>query len=142
MQLPHRLGIRSSNFLTAVLILLYLSVLFSLAMLPVPGWLKIGLAIATIRSGYVALRSSVLQVDPASVQELLLKTDGTLEGLLVGGQRFEATVGKHSTVLPWLVVMQLEHASSRGGHALMLLPDSLPPEDFRLLLSWLRWKVT
>jgi hypothetical protein len=141
MQLPLRLGIRPSRVLTGILVLLYVMGLFALMALNMPGWSKIGLAVAAIWSGLIAVRHHGLGADPASVRELLLKADGTLEGLRADGQRFEAKVVRHSTVLPWLVVMQLEHLASNRRLAMTLLPDSLSPQEFRQLLTWMRWQV-
>ncbi|MFA7270112.1 MAG: protein YgfX [Sterolibacterium sp.] len=142
MRLPHRLVLRSSRYLAIVLVLLHLAALASLLPLDFPAWLKLALVATIGVSVGAAVRRHALLLATASIRELVLKSDGAVEGLRQGGSRFDASVSGQTTVLPWLIVMLLELPDSRRLLPLLILPDSLPAEDGRILRAWLRWKLT
>lgn len=142
MLLPHRLVLRSSRYLAIALVLLHLAALCSLLPLDFPAWIKLALVAAIGVSVGIAVRRHALLLAAASVRELILKNDGAVEGLRHDGSRFDASVSGQTTVLPWLIVMLLELPGSRRLHPLLILPDSLPAEDRRILRAWLRWKLT
>jgi len=102
------------------------------------------LALATIivMSICIAIRRHALLLAAASIRELVLKTDGTVEALRNDGGRIDAKVTMQSTVLPCLIVMLLELPGRRRLNSLVILPDSLPVEERRILRIWLRWKLT
>jgi hypothetical protein len=120
---------------------MHLSVLLSLIPLPLPLGFRLMLSALIAISGIASLRRHALRVDDTSIYELLLKANGTVEALLVNGTRFEAGISRHSTVLPWLIIMLLEREGARHVQSLLILPDVLPPEDLRILRAWLRWKL-
>jgi len=140
MFLPHRLEIRSSPCLAMVLAVLHLAALVSLVSLLIPVWLKLALAVVIGVSVGISVRRHALLRAAFSVRELVLKADGAVEGLWNGGRRFDARISGQTTVLPWLIVMLIELPDSRRLHPLLILPDSLPAEDGRVLRAWLRWK--
>ena len=142
MLLQHRLVLRSSRYLAIALVLLHLAALASLLPLDFPAWLKLALVAAIGVSVGISVRRHALLIAAASLHELVLKSDGAVEGLRHGGSRLDASVSAQTTVLPWLVVMLLELPDSRRLHPLLILPDSLPAEDGRILRAWLRWKLT
>lgn len=141
MLLPHRLEFRASRLLALALALLHLCALGSLLPLQISLWLKFALAVPIALSLCAAVRRHALHLSPSSVREILLKADGTVEGCRRDGGRFEATVSGQTTVLPWLIVMLLEHPHSRQLQPVVILPDALPEEDGRILRTWLRWKT-
>ena len=57
------------------------------------------------------------------------------------GEWFDATVSGQSTVLPWLIVILIDDPGSRRKQPLIILPDSLPPDERCVLRAWLRWKL-
>jgi hypothetical protein len=142
MLLPHRLEIRSSHYLALVLALLHLAALGSLLSLQIPVWLKLALTVAIVASLGVSIRRHALLQEAASISGLVLKGDGTVEGLRRDGGRFDARVSGHTTDLSLLIVILLELPESRRLCPLVFLPDSLPLEDARVLRAWLRWKLT
>lgn len=73
------------------------------------------------------------------VSRLILHADGSLELMRDKGLAEAASVHPHSTVTSLLVVLLLETA--RGLETLVVLPDTLGPEDFRMLRLWLRWRA-
>jgi len=64
------------------------------------------------------------------------KADGSLEVRRDDEWR-PLELAPSSTVLPLLTVLHFKEADARRH--LVILPDSLPPEDFRRLRVWLRW---
>lgn len=56
------------------------------------------------------------------------------------GESFvEAELQGAATVHPWLTVVRMVVGSRKVS--LALLPDSMPPEDYRRLRVWLRWRA-
>ena len=109
MLLPHRLVLHSSRYLAMVLFLLHLAALASLLPLPFSLWLKLALAAVIAVSVCISIRRHALLFAASSIRELVLKADGTVEGMRNDGGRFDARVSGQSTVLPWLIVMLLNH---------------------------------
>lgn len=86
----------------------------------------------------LALGGSLLWHARQTTPPLVLrgKADGSLE------RRSDDTwlrveLSASSTVLPRLTVLHIKEQGSRRH--LVILPDSLPAEDFRRLRVWLRW---
>lgn len=125
-----------------VLAMMHLTALASLTPLLLALWLKLALAALIVVSAFVLIRRHALIIEPSSIRELVLKEDGSVEGMRKDGSQFEAGVSARSTVLPRLIVMLLVFPGSRRIHPLVILPDSLPPEEGRILRAWLRWKLT
>lgn len=142
MLLPHRLVIRSSCCLALILALLHLAALGSLLPLDIPVWLKWALAASVAASFAASIRRHALHLAASSVRELVLKADGSIEGLRYDGVRFDAGVSAQTTVLPLLIVILLEIPGVRRLHPLVILPDALTAEDWRTLRAWLCWKVS
>lgn len=142
MLLPHRLEFCTSSYLALMLALLHLAALASLLPLQAPAWLKLALAAALIASLGISIRRHALLMAVSSIRELILKADGEVEGLLNDGRRFDARVSGQTTISPWLIVVLLESPGSRRMRPLVILPDSLPEEDGRVLRTWLRWKAS
>jgi toxin CptA len=44
-------------------------------------------------------------------------------------------------VSPWLTVLRYRLPGQRWSQSLVILPDSLPADDFRRLRVWLKWKA-
>lgn len=128
--LPLVVGIAPSRQLRAALGMLHLlaAVAVLLADLP-PPWQA---------AAIVALGASLLSHWRRTAPPLVLrgKADGTLE-LRRDGEWLPVELAASSTVLPVLTVLHLKTGESRRH--VVVLPDSLPPEDFRRLRVWLRW---
>lgn len=141
MLLPHRLGLRSSPYLALVLVLLHLAALGGLVPLNIHVWLKLALASTIMASLRMSIRRHALLLTTSSIRELVLKDDGSVEVRRNDGGQFEASVSGQTAVLPWLIVMLLLLPGSLRLQPLLILPDSLPEEDGRILRTWLRWKL-
>jgi hypothetical protein len=65
--------------------------------------------------------------------ELALRQGETWQPLA----RFEAPL-----VLPGLALLRYQAGADKGAESRVILPDCLPPEDFRRLRVWLKWLGT
>lgn len=76
---------------------------------------------------------------PAPDVRLRGDREGKLE-IWQGEKWGEARLAESSVVLPGCTVMRLGFENRRRQHSLVVLPDSLPAEDYRRLRVWLRWR--
>ena len=141
MLLPLRLCLKPSRLLAMLLGLMLLAALGSLVPLDLPLWSRLIAAGAAMLSVVTGIRRHAFLSSVRSIRELTLKADGTVEVAGAGLRFFPAVVSPQSTVFPWLVVLLLEVPDSRSLLPVVILRDSLPPDEFRLLRSWLRWMV-
>jgi hypothetical protein len=141
MQFPRRLVLKPSPSLALLLALMLLAALGSLVPLDIPLWMKLaGAGAAAISSG-TAMRRHAFLAAKGATRELILHEDGTVEAARADPDIISAGVSSQSTVFPWLVVLLLEVPGSRTLFPVLILRDSLSPEEFRVLQAWLRWKA-
>ncbi len=105
-------------------------------LITIPWWLKLVLLAAILAS---AGQQLFRLTGSRRIRCLILKDDGHLEFSRVDGSGGEARIHPQTTVTPFLVILLFR--ASQGSEALVLLPDALSAEDFRLLRLWLRWCV-
>ena len=105
-------------------------------LVPIHFWIKLALLMLVLASAWGNLRR---QHGPKSIVSLSLRGDGQLEFSRRDGTRGEARVHPHTTVTAQLVVLLLRQAGR--SEVLVLMPDALASEDFRLLRLWLRWRT-
>ena len=134
MQLPVTLSLRRSRRLAALLAAAHVLAAAAVLSLSLPWWLKIVLLTAILGSIW---RSLIRLRGPGRICRLTLREDGRLEFSRVDGSCGVASVHPQTTVTAFLCVLLLR-AQARV-EALVLLPDALAAEDFRLLRLWLRW---
>lgn len=101
-------------------------------------WKLLALA-ALMLAGVASFRQLRLRLRVAG--SLRLHTDGTLQlgrrpEELAQAERYRPLPGP--TVHPWLTVLRWRDAEGRQ-QSLLVLPDSMPEDDFRRLRIWLRW---
>lgn len=142
MLLPHRLELHASRYLAVALGLLHLAALASLVPLPLSAPTKLLMAAAIALSSAVSVYRHALRQSASSIRVLFLNDDGTIRGERNDGSWFEAKVAGQSTVFQWMVVMLIDLPGGHRFQPLIILPDSLPAGDGRILRAWLRWKLT
>ena len=76
---------------------------------------------------------------PSGIVGLRLVAGDRLECLRAGGDCVAATVLADSTVFSRLIVLRLRVGEEARVVRLVLLPDQMPGEQFRVLRLWLRW---
>lgn len=86
--------------------------------------------------------SAWLLARPRKIIGLRLSKGQGLECWFAGGERIAADILPDTTVFSRLVVLRLLCEGETAARSVALLPDSLSPEDFRLLRLWLRWQAT
>ena len=105
-------------------------------LVPIQLWIEVALLILILASAW---RNLVRQRGPKSIVGLSLRGDGRLEFSRRDGTHGEAGIHPHTTVTAQFAVLLLCQAGR--SEVLVLLPDALAREDFRLLRLWLRWRT-
>ena len=77
---------------------------------------------------------------PSRFRELRLCAADRLECLLIDGDRPALEVQPESTVFSQLIVLRLRIGETKRLSSLVLLPDQMSAEHYRLLRLWLRWR--
>jgi hypothetical protein len=103
-------------------------------------WLSIGLSTAAVVSLAVTLRYHALRSAAGALTALELRQDGSVAVQDQQGRWSEARVLGSSFVSPVLTILNLKVAGARLRRSVVVAPDSLPPDDFRRLRVWLRWR--
>ena len=102
-------------------------------LVPINWYVRGALLSALVFSLWRALR-------PCEILSLKLSVGEGLSCCLDNGARIKATVLPESTVFVWLVVLRLRIDETDSGiRTLILLPDQMSREEFRMLRLWLRW---
>jgi hypothetical protein len=140
MRLPRLIPLRSSRRLRAFLLLLHLAALAVSMTLPVPWLVRALLALA--------LGISLWRSWPESLPALLiLREDGFLEWRDAPAEEGVVQTIDPSTVVMRLGVVLYDHPLTELGldkctlRRTLLLPDNLPPGEFRVLRMWLRGRA-
>lgn len=102
------------------------------------GWAALPLTVQCL--GLLALAGHLLWRRLPGERRLRCGDDGQLA--VASGDTWQSvTLCPDSQVLPWLIVLRYRPAQARYARTLPILGDSLPPEDFRRLRVWLRWRA-
>ena len=132
MQFPIVIGLHRSILLSILLVLMHAVAAACLVVLPWPWLLRGVLLLAVCCSLGYALRSP-------GIVGLRLAARDRLECLRANGDHVSATVLADSTVFSRLIVLRLRVGEEARVSSLVLLPDQMPAEQFRVLRLWLRW---
>jgi toxin CptA len=135
-----RLKLRPSWRLAALLLVLHGAALGALWLLTFPLWARLSVIAALVASLVHALRDRALLLGGAAVVELDCGEDGALGFVQRDGTCLDAEVLPASAVHAGAVLLRVRAAGERRARSIVVLADSLEPEDFRLLRVWLRWR--
>ena len=132
MQFPIVIGLHRSILLSILLVLMHAAAAACLVVLPWP-WILRGVFLLLVGGslGYSLRRPKIVG--------LRLAARDRFECLLADGDRVAATVLADSTVFAQLIVLRLRIGEEVRVSSLVLLPDQMPAEQFRVLRLWLRW---
>lgn len=132
MQFPIVIGLHRSFLLLFFLVLMHAAAAVCLVALPW-SWLWRGVSLLALACSLGhALR-------PSRIVGLRLAARDRLECLCAGGDYAAATVLGDSTVFSRLIVLRLRIGSEARISSIVLLPDQMPADRYRLLRLWLRW---
>ena len=133
MQFPIVIELRRSRLLVFLLVLLHgLAAGCALALpwsWPLRGVLLLAVGVSL---GYV--------LRPSPILDLRLCAPDRLDCLLADGNRQALELHPDSTVFSQLIVLRLRVGEAKRVSGLVLLPDQMSAEQFRLLRLWLRWR--
>jgi hypothetical protein len=129
---PLHVDLRRSRCLSFLMVLLHAVAGGCLWVLPWPLAARCGLLATVGLSAWQALR-------PSTIVGLRLGEGGELALLGAAGEPVSVTVQADSTVFSQLIVLRVRDEEHGRLRSLVLLPDSMRAEHFRLLRLWLRW---
>lgn len=105
-----------------------------------PTALAVGVTVAILALGGLAITRDALRLWPASVTALALGADGTGTVTLRSGHTETVRLGREATVVPFAVVLSLEGAGRRR-YGVVVTRDACSEVEFRHLRVFLRWRV-
>jgi hypothetical protein len=133
-QFPITIELRRSRLLVVLLVLAHGLAAGCLVVLPW-AWLLCGLLLLAVGVSLAcALRRS-------PILGLRLCAPDRLDCLLADGNRLALEVQPDSTVFSRLIVLRLRLGEAKRVSSLVLLPDQMSAEQFRLLRLWPRWRA-
>jgi hypothetical protein len=131
------LGFGRSRALAAAFGAIHLGALALALLLPVPIWLRAGLAAAVIYSGVAVLRRHVLRSSRRAVTALVVDAGVDDCELRVAGEWVAGRISD-SWVQPWLTILVVRRDGRRGRTAVLIPADGVASHAFRQLRVRLR----
>ena len=141
MRLPRHIPLRSSRRLRAFLLFLHALAILVAVILPLPAFVRLLL----LALSAISLWRTWPKAPMATM--LILREDGFLEWRQQPGLEAESRTITADTVVTRLAVIIYDHPLAELGQErvtvqrTLLLPDCLPPGEFRLLRMWLRGRA-
>ena len=130
-----RLDLKPSRLFAGSLVLLH-GLALAAAWAALSGWARYLLCLAILAS----LGSALVQTLRRQALSLELHEDGRASWRDPGGTWHEVRMGKGHFVSGVLVLVDLRSVGPGRGKRMVLMPDSMSPEEFRRLRVWLRWR--
>ena len=132
-----RLELRPSRLLTLALVLVH-GLALAAVWIGLGGWARYGAGAMILVSAAGCLLQVLLRA-PSHAVSLELRADGRASWRNRRGTWHEGMLGSDHFVSAAFVVLELQE--TRGGRKrVVLAADSVPPDDFRHLCVWLRWR--
>lgn len=135
-------ALRPSQRLARWLLLGNASAATSVLIVAIPWWLKIVLVLAVALSWGYSLAQQAWHLLPYSIVALQADREGGLVVKTRDGRELTVQVLPASSVAAFLTIIVFKPFEGGRTQAVLILPDSLPPELFRQLRVWLKWKVS
>ncbi len=132
MQFPVFIKLRRSRLRLVLLLLFHTLAALCVVAAPVPSPIQI------LLGGLIGV-SLWRALPPGQVLALSLSRRNGLQCLLPGDQRVSAVVLPDTTILGWLIVLRWRIEGESGVNSLLLFPDNMSAEEYRLLRICLRW---
>jgi toxin CptA len=132
--------LKPSGYLTLLLSAAHAIALGLVIVLPLPIGLKLVAALVICISPVFYLRRNARLAAPNSIIALEVKEDCTCAIETRSGKRLDCIVLPTSYVSASLTILNLKAEGEMLARHVVILPDSINPEDFRKLRVLLRWK--
>jgi len=135
-----KLSFSQSRYLVGGLTLAHAVGLVVVYIVEWPVLLKIPASLAVVASWLFYVRRDALLKPRDSVIVMSLRRDGgveatTREGVMIVGRQMAG-----SFVHPWFTTILWRPDGARFSRAVVVMPDSLPADQFRELRVWLKWR--
>ncbi len=131
--------LRASRFLVFLVISLCAGSLVCLWTLPWPAGILFAVSAAVMYwTGYCLLHDAKLRLAKSCVA---FRFEDREEIVLVlrSGSHMPGRVLASSVVTPYIVILDVLLAGQRGRRSILILPDAMSTESYRLLRTLLRW---
>ena len=135
-----KLKLQRSRILAAILVIAHGASIAGIAFAGIPLWGVPVVAVILIAHLAFCIRRDVLLMTPSAVVGIEVGPDNLVNVETRSGGWREYEVLGSTYVMPYLTVMQLQRTAGGAVKRVVLLPDSLPAEDFRRLRVRLRWQ--
>ncbi|WP_291985396.1 protein YgfX [Candidatus Accumulibacter sp. ACC007] len=135
MHFPMHIALRRSRLLFVLNLVLHALATASVLLMPWPPSVRF-LLLAPL-----ALSLWQQAWRPSRVIGLSLAESGELTCGFANGEQISVRVQPDTVVFSRLVVLRVRDSGTARLDTLVLLPDSMPGEQFRVLRLWLRWRV-
>jgi len=132
--------LRPSWTLAAILAVAHGAAIAAVVVVEMPLWITFVAIAALFANLVIELRHALLRM-PDSVVALEVNSDDALAVQLRRGGWRECEVLGSTYVVSFLVILNVRESVSRKARRIVILPDSIDPENFRQLRVWLRWKA-
>jgi toxin CptA len=126
--------------LTTILAFAHVAAIAATLLVDIPMPVKAMGAAGLAAYWLVFIRRQFLLLTPDSAMAIEISSDNQLSIQTRRGEWGEYNVLGNTYVTPWLTVLNLRQSGGRATRRIVILPDSVDPEDFRKLRVWLRWK--
>lgn len=132
--------LRPSRCFAAMLMAAHGLACLAVLLVALPLWTQAALTFLLLCSLIYHLWRDAWLYAPSAAALLMLEQDQvTLETR--DGKRLEGRISRHTLVTPLITVLLMLPHGARLARSVVILPDSLDDESFRLLRVWLRWGV-
>ena len=133
-----RLDLKPSRLLVCALIVAHVLALAA-AWISLTGWERYLACVAVLASLGTTLAQTLLRGTHQAIS-LELHEDGHASWRNAKGTWYVARAGSRHFVSGVLAILELESVGPARRKWLLLMSDSVPPEEFRRLRVWLRWR--
>jgi toxin CptA len=131
-------SLNPSRTLATILVAAHAASGILLVLLPLPLWLKFAGVAIVLAAAWHYVRHYALLITPNAVRELRLLSDGKID-ILRGDWQSARLVGEQF-VHPLLTIVRCRAENRRSSTAIVILPDMLDAESFRMLRVRLKWR--
>ena len=136
-----RVSLKFSRRLAVLLLAGHAVAVACVLIVPLPLGLRALLFCALLISLLYVLLNQAGRALPMSIIGLQFEREGGVHVQCRNGKAFEARVLGSSFVAPYLTIILFKPNKAWFARSVVVLPDMLPPDLFRALRVWLKWRL-